>query len=397
MNQQDVILVTGGTGLVGTAIVRTLLKRGFRNIVATYHNRNPEGCFSTSELFDDSLKFIKIDLVDQRAVASLFSDVQPDFVFLAAAKVGGIMANHTHRAQFIYENLQIQNNIIHHSYLGNVKKLLFLGSTCIYPSNAPQPLKESYLMTDLLEYTSEPYGIAKIAGVKTCESYNLQYKTNYISVMPTNLYGPNDNYNLNNSHFLPAFFRKMYLAKCLMENNWKAIRDDLHRNPVENINGHASQEEVLQVLQKHGITEDSQDIVTLTLWGTGSPRREVMHSDDMADACLYVMEHVDFEDLIRFEKSSAVPGVVGQEIRNTHINIGLGYDFTIREIAMKVKGIVGFQGNVAWNSDMPDGTLQKLTDVSKLKHLGWESKISFDDGLNHAYDSYRNAAMPASL
>lgn len=386
MNLSEKVLVAGGTGLAGSAIVRGLIKKGFTKITATSHTRHPGDCFTQRDLA--ACKFIKIDLLDPNEVVKLFKEEEPHYVFFAAARVGGIMANHTYRAQFIYENLQIQNNIIHNSYLTGVKKLIFLGSTCVYPTNAPQPMQEAYLLTDTLEYLSEPYGIAKIAGIKMCESYNVQYGTNYISVMPTNLYGPNDNYDLTNSHFLPAFIRKMHLGKSVMSNNWEAIRRDLNRNPVEGITGDSRDAEIIEVLHKYGIQKTSDTQGSILLWGTGKPRREVMHSDELADACLYIMDNVDFPDLLKYFTEQYSAGMVKDEIRNTQINIGLGTDHTLYDIAYLVKDVTGYKGDIVWNHNMPDGTLQKLTGVSRLKELGWQSKYNLRQGIHNTYLSY---------
>jgi GDP-L-fucose synthase len=388
MHLSKKVLVAGGTGLAGSAIVRGLLKKGFTNIIATYHTRNPANCFSAEHLASGACKFIKIDLLDPNAVIKLFKEEAPEYVFLAAARVGGIMANHTYRAQFIYENLQIQNNIIHNSYLAGVNKLIFLGSTCIYPTNAPQPMQEGYLLTDTLEYLSEPYGIAKIAGIKMCESYNVQYGTNYLSVMPTNLYGPNDNYDLTNSHFLPAFIRKLHLGKSLMDDNWEAIRNDLNRNPVEGITGDATEVQMVNVLHKYGIQKTGEGAGSILLWGTGKPRREVMHADELADACLYIMENVDFSDLLKYSAGQYSDGIVKEEVRNTQINIGLGTDHTLYDIAYMVKEVVGYSGNIVWNHNMPDGTLQKLTGVNRLKELGWQSRYNLLQGIKDTYHFY---------
>lgn len=315
MQKDSKIYVAGHRGLVGSAIVENLKSKGYKNIIGRTH--------------------AELDLLDQRAVAEFFEAEKPEYVFLAAAIVGGIIANNTFRAQFIYENLQIQNNVIHQSYLSGVKKLLFLGSTCIYPKEAPQPMNEESLLTSPLEYTNEPYAIAKIAGVKMCESYNLQYGTNFISVMPTNLYGPNDNFDLQNSHVLPALVRKMHEAK---------------------INGAKNVE----------------------IWGSGKPMREFLHSSDMADACVFVMENVDFEDLV----------IGKEEVRNTHINIGSGEEISISDLAHLIKDIVGFDGELIFDTTKPDGTMRKLSDVSKLHKLGWRHKIALRDGIASVYKSY---------
>lgn len=362
MDKNSKIYVAGHTGLVGTAIVRKLQEKGYSNIVTRTH--------------------AELELLDYNAVINFFKTEKPDYVFLAAARVGGIMANNTYRAQFIYENLQIQNNIIHASYQSGVKKLLFLGSSCIYPKNAPQPIKEEYLLTSELEYTNEPYAMAKIAGLKMCESYNLQYGTNFISIMPTNLYGPNDNYDLAKSHVLPAIIRKMHLAKCLEQNNWKAIRNDLSVLPIDRVGGNAKDDEILEVLAKYGIRKSTKgDVrVTVTLWGSGKPLREFLHSSDMADACVFIMENVNFSDL-----SS---GMI--EVRNTHINIGTGKDISIAELAILVKEIVGFVGEIVWDKTKPDGTYRKLLDVTKLNLLGWKHGIELAAGIKSVYKDYLN-------
>ncbi len=390
MLQHEKILITGGTGLVGSAIIRALISKGYCNLIATYHTNSPFSCFPEELLKSEKIKFIKIDLTKQDDVKNLFLKYSPNYVFMAAAKVGGILANHTHRANFIYDNLQLQNNIIHCSFLHHVKKLLFLGSTCIYPKDAQQPINEKMLMTDLLEYTSEPYGVAKIAGIKMCESYNIQYGTNFLSVMPTNLYGENDNYDLNNSHFLPAIFRKMFLSKCLMNGDYETIKKEIAAIPIKGFDAEISNLDIAKLLETFGIFQypDTKDVV-LTLWGTGKPRRELMHSDDMADACIYVMNEIDFNDVIKYQEKHYSSGMVKTEIRNTQINIGLGYDFQIKEIAALVAEIVGFGGKVKWDASMPDGTLQKLTDTSKLSYYGWKSSIDLKKGLIKAFSSYK--------
>jgi GDP-L-fucose synthase len=292
----------------------------------------------------------------------------------------------------------IENNIIHQSYLHGVKKLLFLGSSCIYPGNCPQPIKEEYLLTGELEYTNEPYAIAKISGIKMCESYNIQYGTNFVSVMPTNLYGPNDNYNLETSHVLPALVRKMHLGKCLENNDWKAIRTDLKKRPIEGVNETASDQAVLEILSKYGIhisndtshlTPHSSHLVSISLWGTGSPYREFLYVDDLAEACVYVMNHVDFNDLKAIATEPHASGsLTSNQIKNTHINIGTGKDLTIKELAMLIKDTVGFKGELNWDSSKPDGTYRKLLDVSKINRLGWKEKISLQEGLKLIYLKY---------
>jgi GDP-L-fucose synthase len=363
MEKSSLIYVAGHKGLVGSAILRNLRKKGFTNIVTR----------SSKEL----------DLTDQTSTAAFFREVKPEYVILAAAKVGGIMANNTYRAQFIYENIQIQNNVIHQAYLNGVKKLLFLGSSCIYPKNAPQPLKEDYLLTSELEYTNEPYAIAKIAGIKMCESYNIQYGTNFISVMPTNLYGPGDNYNLETSHVLPAMIRKIHLSKALENNDWDAIREDLKKRPQNGLDGDSSKIEIILFMKNMGIEVSegegsSKPLVSLSLWGTGKPRREFIHTEDMSDACVHLLENINFSDLTEGMK----------EIKNTHVNIGCGEDLSIGELAELIRDIVGFKGRIAWDSSKPDGTFQKLMDVSFLKSLGWEYRIKLKEGILDTYNRY---------
>src|SRR5450759_4084418 len=379
MKKDSKIYIAGHKGMVGSAISRSLSALGYNNFVYS--------------------PFPPYDLTNQKMVGEFFAKEKPEYVFLAAAKVGGIMSNNTYRAQFLYENLMIQNNIIHQSYVHGVKKLLFLGSSCIYPGNCPQPIKEEYLLTGELEYTNEPYAIAKIAGIKMCESYNIQYGTNFVSVMPTNLYGPNDNYNLETSHVLPALIRKMHLGKCLENNDWEVIRADFNKYPVEGVNGTASDNVILEKLAKYGIQfvlnntvhrkPHTTDPVSITLWGTGNPFREFLYVDDLAAACVFVMNQVNFDDLktINYKSSSSsanpVPG-----IRNTHINIGTGKDLTISDLALLIKGIIGFKGQLKWDSSKPDGTFRKLLDVSKINRLGWKEKIGLEEGIRMIYNKY---------
>ncbi|MBQ1973653.1 MAG: GDP-L-fucose synthase [Paraprevotella sp.] len=348
------IYVAGHRGLVGSAIWDNLTSRGYTNLVGRTHS--------------------ELDLLDPVAVRKFFDEEQPEYVVLAAAHVGGIMANSRYRADFIYRNLQIQQNVIGESFRHNVKKLLFLGSTCIYPREATQPMKEDELLTSPLEYTNEPYAIAKIAGLKMCESFNLQYSTNYIAVMPTNLYGPNDNFHLENSHVLPAMMRKVYLAKCLNEGDWNSVRKDMDLRPVEGVNGTNSNDEILTVLAKYGITPEE-----VRLWGTGKPMREFLWSEEMADASVYVLLNVDFKDTYNEND---------KEIRNCHINVGTGKEISIKEVAELVVQTVGFRGKLTWDSSKPDGTLRKLTDVSKLHALGWQHKIEIDEGVRRLYEWY---------
>ena len=355
------IFVAGHRGLVGSAILKNLKGKGYTNFVLRTQ--------------------AELDLRDERAVADFFAKEKPEYVFLAAAKVGGIVANNTYRAQFIYENLMIQNNVIHHSYVNAVKKLVFLGSTCIYPKEAPQPMREDALLTGVLEYTNEPYAIAKIAGIKMCESYNLQYGTNFISVMPTNLYGPNDNFNLETSHVLPAMLRKIHLGHCLEKDNWDIIDKDLDARPIENVSGKSSREEILNILAKYGVKKNDKGIVQVELWGTGKPMREFLWSEEMADATVFVMESVNFLDLTNV--------IEGKEIRNTHINVGTGIEISIKDVAYLIKNIVGFDGDLWFNTEKPDGTMRKLTDVTKLNSLGWKHKIEVPEGLQRMYKWYK--------
>ena len=362
INKNSKIYIAGHNGLVGSAIWNNLKQRGYTNLVGRSHR--------------------ELDLLDAVAVKKFFDEEQPEAVVLAAAHVGGIMANLVYRADFIYENLQIQQNVIGESFGHGVKKLLFLGSTCIYPREAPQPMKEDCLLTSPLEYTNEPYAIAKIAGLKMCESFNLQYGTNYIAVMPTNLYGPNDNFHLENSHVLPAMIRKIHLAKCLNEGNWEGVRKDIGLRPVSVqkngekmvVNAESSQEAILEVLNNYGITPEA-----VTLWGTGKPMREFLWSEEMADASVHVLLNVDFKDTYP---------VGSKEIRNCHINVGTGKEISIREVAEKIMEEIGFKGELHWDSSKPDGTLRKLTDVSKLHGLGWHHQVEIDEGVHRLYEWY---------
>jgi len=345
MEKNAKIYVAGHRGLVGSAIWNNLLQKGYTNLIGKSHH--------------------ELDLMDGVAVRAFFDAEQPEYVILAAAHVGGIMANNTYRADFIYKNLQIQQNVIGESFRHNVKKLLFLGSTCIYPRDARQPIKETELLTAPLEQTNEPYAIAKIAGLKMCESFNLQYGTNYIAVMPTNLYGPHDNFDLERSHVLPAMIRKIHLAHCLKEGNWEAVLKDLNLRPVEGVNGQYSQEEILHILKKYGISESGVE-----LWGTGTPLREFLWSEEMADASVFIMEQVDFKDA------------------RSHINIGTGKEITIKALAELIMKTVGYTGKLTFDSSKPDGTLRKLTDPSKLHALGWHHRIEIEEGVQRMYEWY---------
>ena len=411
LDKSSKIYIAGHHGLVGSAIWNNLLQRGYTNLIGRSHK--------------------ELDLTDQVAVRKFFDEERPDAVVLAAAFVGGIMANSLYRADFIMMNMKIQCNVISEAYAHGVKKLLFLGSTCIYPKNAPQPMKEDCLLTSPLEYTNEEYAIAKIAGLKMCESYNLQYGTNYIAVMPTNLYGPNDNFHLENSHVMPAMMRKIYLAKLIHDGAWDAIRKDLDNRPVtyklpssgekhttptlpssweegqgveERINGSSSKENILSALAHYGIYDNK-----VVLWGTGTPLREFLWSEDMADASVHVLLNVNFSDIIGIEKYSSVhygastDGAVDRnhsagrggaipklgEIRNCHINVGTGKELTIRELSELVVKAVGFEGTVEFDTTKPDGTMRKLIDVSKLHSLGWTHKVEIEDGVQKLFEWYK--------
>ena len=376
--------MAGHRGLVGSAIWNNLQQRGYHNLVGRTHK--------------------ELDLTDQRAVKDFFDEEQPEAVVLAAAFVGGIMANSLYRADFIMQNMMMQCNVISNAYSHGVKKLLFLGSTCIYPKNAPQPMKEDALLTSPLEYTNEEYAIAKIAGLKMCESYNLQYGTNYIAVMPTNLYGPNDNFHLENSHVMPAIMRKIYLAKMLHDDNWEAISRDLNSRPVEGVDGTHSREEITKVLSHYGIENNR-----VTLWGTGRPLREFLWSEDMADASVHVLLNVDFKDIIGIDNYSSVflgtsttgdvdrNNSVGRggaipalgEIRNCHINVGTGKEITIRQLSELVVKTVGFEGEVIFDDTKPDGTPRKLINVEKLHRLGWTHKVEIEEGVKKLFEWYQ--------
>jgi len=358
MKKENKIYIAGHTGMVGSAIMRNLRNQGYQNIIGK--------------------TFEELDLTNQQAVADFFEEEKPEFVFLAAAKVGGIMANDTFRGQFIYENLMIQNNIIHQSYLNGVTKLLFLGSSCIYPKNCPQPMQEANLLTGELEPTNEPYAIAKIAGIKMCESYYRQYGCNFISVMPTNLYGPNDNYNLANSHVLPAMIRRFHLGKCLFGNDWTAIRQDLRKRPIEGVDGDASEQEILTILRKHGIRGQGHgEQVSLELWGTGLVSREFMHVDDMAAACVYLMQHTNMDALCK-------PPL----LNSCFINIGTGEELTVAELADLVKKITGYPGDFSWDHSKPDGIRRKLLDCTKLQNTGFKPAFSLEAGIRSVYSAY---------
>lgn len=400
LDKNSKIYVAGHHGLVGSAIWNNLKQRGYKNLVGRSHK--------------------ELDLTDQIAVKQFFDQEQPDAVVLAAAFVGGIMANSLYRADFIMQNMKMQCNVISEAYAHQVKKLLFLGSTCIYPKNAPQPMKEDVLLTSPLEYTNEEYAIAKIAGLKMCESYNLQYGTNYIAVMPTNLYGPNDNFHLENSHVMPAMMRKIYLAKLIHEQDWKSIETDMNKRPINptdklraiigegNVDGNNSHERILKALEFYGIYDNM-----VVLWGTGTPLREFLWSEDMADASVYILLNVDFKDIIGIEKYSSVfygaktNGLVDRnnsegrggaipalgEIRNCHINVGTGKELTIRELSELVRETIGFNGEIVFDTSKPDGTMRKLIDVSKLHSLGWTHHVEIENGVRKLFEWYRQSLI----
>lgn len=398
LEKSSKIYIAGHKGLVGSAIWNNLNARGYTNLIGCSHH--------------------ELDLTDQQAVEYFFAKEKPDAVVLAAAFVGGIMANSLYRADFIMQNMKMQCNIISTAYKYKVKKLLFLGSTCIYPKNAPQPMKEDALLTSPLEYSNEEYAIAKIAGLKMCESYNLQYGTNYIAVMPTNLYGPNDNFHLENSHVMPAMMRKVYLAKLIHEGNWDAIKVDMNKRPInpvsklaeqignENVDGNSSKERILQALAFYGIENNK-----VTLWGTGTPLREFLWSEDMADASVYLLLNVDFKDILGIEKYSSVfygvktngevnrnnsegrGGAIPElgEIRNCHINIGTGKELTIKELSALVAKTANFTGKIVWDETKPDGTPRKLINVDKLHSLGWTHKVEIEEGVKQLYEWYQES------
>ena len=398
LEKSSKIYIAGHRGLVGSAIWSNLKARGYNNLIGRTHH--------------------ELDLTNQQAVEDFFAEERPDAVVLAAAFVGGIMANSLYRADFIMQNMKMQCNVISCAYKYKVKKLLFLGSTCIYPKNAPQPMREDALLTSPLEYSNEEYAIAKIAGLKMCESYNLQYGTNYIAVMPTNLYGPNDNFHLENSHVMPAMMRKVYLAKLIHEENWDAIKVDMNKRPInpvtklseqigsENVDGNSPKERILKALAFYRIENNK-----VTLWGTGSPLREFLWSEDMADASVHVLLNVDFKDIIGIEKYSSVfygvkaDGEVDRnnsdgrggaipklgEIRNCHINVGTGKELTIKDLSILVAKVADFTGSIVWDETKPDGTPRKLINVDKLHSLGWKHKVEIEEGVKKLYNWYQDS------
>jgi GDP-L-fucose synthase len=372
MDKKSKIYVAGHTGLVGSAITAALKRKGYVNIIGRM--------------------FEELDLRRQADTEEFFKKEKPEAVILCAAKVGGIMANNTLRAEFIYENLMIEANVVHAAYKNGVKKLVFLGSSCIYPRDAQQPLKEEYLLTSPLEYTNEPYAIAKIAGLKMCEAYNLRYGTDFIAVMPTNLYGPNDNFNLTGGHVMPSLMRRIHLGKLLENGDIEGIRADLRKRPVDGFDGDKTEEKILEMLKGQGINSEKSQInqsadtvanrksqITVTVWGTGKPFREFMYSGDMADATVFIMERVAFKDLIP---------AGSKETRNTHINIGTGEEITIAGLAVLLKETTGFLGNLEFDHSKPDGTPRKFMDSSKLHSLGFRHSTSLREGAAKMYEWY---------
>ena len=342
MQSDSKIFVAGGTGMVGTAIIKRLQAAGYKNIISSYRNRQPQGAP------EPGLTFLRLNLTRQADVEAFFEQVWPEYIFLAAAKVGGILANSTYKADFLYENIMIASNVIHAAYAFNATKLLNLGSSCIYPKFAPQPMKEEHLLTGTLEPTNEPYAVAKIAAIKLCRYFNEQYGTNFISVMPTNLYGPHDNFDLQNSHVLPAMVRKFHEAKKIADSRQQAVGTEYPAYSVTR-------------------TDAPPGVV---LWGTGAPWREFLYVDDLADACVFLMERHDAKQIGEF------------------VNVGTGSDLAIKELAEMIRKIVGFEGTVVWDKTKPDGTPRKLLDISRIKALGWEPKTSLENGIRKTYEWY---------
>lgn len=346
MDKDSLIFVAGHRGLVGSAICNSLIERGFTNLILRTHS--------------------ELDLTDQNLTFEFFQNYKPEAVILSAAKVGGIVANNTYRADFIYQNLQIATNVIHASHLSNVKKLIFLGSNCIYPKQTIIPIKEEYLLTSSLEFTNEPYAIAKIAGLKMCEAYSAQYGHNFFSLMPANIYGENDNYDFDTAHVFPSLIRRIYCAKMLYDNNIEALFKNLSLNTYD---------EVVKKLKSVGIEKGK-----ITLWGSGAPKREFLHSKDLGDAIVFALENINYKDLVKDIKNPI----------NTHLNVGSGIDISISELANLICEIVGFKGKIFWDKTKPDGTLRKLMDVSKMAEFGWISKIDLEHGIKNTYEAYKN-------
>jgi len=351
MNKDSKIYIAGHDGLVGSAIYRELVDQGYTNIVTR--------------------KFAELDLRNQSATEDFFKTESPDYVFLCAAKVGGIIANLSYKAEFIYDNIMIAANIIHFSWKYHIKKLLNLGSSCIYPKLAPQPIEEKYLLSGYLEPTNDAYALSKIAAIKLCNSYNEQYNTNFISAMPANLYGLNDNFNLETSHVLPAMIRKFYIGRCLEQDDWDSIKKDLNKNPIAGTDGSSNEKEIYDILKRFGILKDGKT-VTITLWGDGTPLREFLYSDDLAKAIVFLMNKVNKED-----------------IPDGFLNVGTGKDMSIHDLALLVREISGFTGNIEWDKDKPNGTPRKLLDVNRITELGWRPEIKLEDGIRIVYSKYK--------
>jgi GDP-L-fucose synthase len=357
------IYVAGHRGLVGSGIWRALERNGYTNLIGRAYE--------------------ELDLINQQAVDEFFAAEKPEYVVLVAAKVGGIAANSTYRAQFIYENLMIEANVIHSAYSHGVKKLLFLGSSCIYPKLAPQPMKEEHLLTGPLEPTNEPYAIAKIAGIRLCDAYNRQYGTEFISAMPTNMYGPGDNYHPENSHVLPAFIRRMHLAHALEQGDWDAIRKVYVSEQQTADSKQPAEAEMIAWLEKSGIrqlqTSDGKPQTALSCWGTGSPLREFLYSDDLAEACVFLLENGRYEDMAFEDESGTM---------QAHINVGSGSEVSIRKLAETVKEVIGFEGEIEWDRSKPDGTPRKLMDSARLLAMGWKPQVDLHEGIARAYADF---------
>ena len=370
MEKNNTIAVLGSSGLVGSAITKTLLQRGYKNIIGVYNTKKPDL---------EGIIPVKVNLTDQKETEEFFKHYKPEYVFLAAAKVGGILANNTYKADFIYQNLAIALNVIHSAYKYEVKKLLNLGSSCIYPKHAPQPMKEEYLLTGSLEPTNEPYAIAKISAIKLCRYYNQQCKTNFISLMPTNLYGPNDNFNLETSHVLPALIRKFHLAKLLQEGDIKGIKKDFKKYSIgfglDQKLDYNNDQSVLEILSQIGITYTDSGKVKITLWGSGEVYREFLYVDDLADASIFIMENIDADRMRNL-------------CEDYFVNVGTGEDIKIKDLAVLIRDIVGTNCDIVYDKTKPDGTPRKLLDVSKINELGWKYKTSLEEGIKKTYKFY---------
>lgn len=394
MKPDSKIFVAGASGMVGSAIIRALLKNGHKNVIGSYYSCKPDVSLLLPDnhdlVSDYKLLLLKKDLTVQQEVCELMDKIRPDYIFFSAAKVGGILANNSFPAEFIYQNIMMESNTIHAAHLSGVQKLLFLGSSCIYPKLAGQPIKEEYLLNGVLEPTNEPYAIAKIAGIKLCESYNRQYRRDYRSIMPTNLYGPGDNYDLITSHVIPALIRKFHLGKCLEQGDWEAVRADFSSRPINCVDHKASDKVILNTLADHGIFFHASpkttypSPLTIKVWGTGAVRREFLHVNDLAEGCIYIMNLTENEFLQNTDPM------------NSHINIGAGQDLSIRELAEEIAEITAYKGKIEFDSNMPDGTPRKLLDVSKITHMGWKASISLSQGLRQTYSCFLNSIQKNS-